>query len=129
MKKAIFITVRTGSTRLRNKALLDFNNTTTIEYLIDRLFNTKKSDCMILCTTTLSEDDKLFEIANRRGINCFRGSTKDKLDRWKNASKEFNIDFFVTADGDDLFCEPKLLDLAFDQFNRNQADFISGDNW
>ena len=27
--------------------------------------------------------------------------------------KKFNIDFFITADGDDLFCSKELIDLAF----------------
>ena len=34
------------------------------------------------CDRVVGVEEKLFEIANRRGINCFRGSTKDKLDRW-----------------------------------------------
>ena len=39
----------------------------------------------------------------------------------------FNISFFVTADGDDLFCEPKLIDLAFKQSNNN-VDYIKSDD-
>ena len=77
-----------------------------------------------MCTTTEVEDDILVDIADRNGINYFRGSTDDKLDRWLNAAEKFNVDYIVTADGDDLFCEPMLVDLAFEQFEKSKPDFI-----
>jgi spore coat polysaccharide biosynthesis protein SpsF len=55
---------------------------------------------------------------------CFRGSAEDKLERWRGAAEKYGIDFFVTADGDDLLCDPELVDLAFDQMERTGADFI-----
>jgi hypothetical protein len=33
-------------------------------------------------------------------------------------------DFFVTADGDDLFCDHELIDLAFNQYMNSKVDFI-----
>lgn len=126
--KAIFITVRTDSTRLPNKCLLDINGTTTIEFLIRRIKKSKLVDKIILCTTSRKIDDILCEIAKNNNINFFRGSTEDKLDRWNGACEKFNIDFFVTADGDDLFCDPELIDLAFKQYeNNNNIDFIKCD--
>ncbi len=125
--KAIFITVRTGSTRLPKKALLKINNKTTIEYVIDSAKQSKLADKVILCTTTLEEDNELCEIARRNNIECFRGSVEDKLERWNAAARAFGVDFFVTADGDDLFCSHELMDLAFGQYMNNGSDFIEGD--
>jgi len=124
MKKAIFITVRTGSTRLPKKALLEINRITTIEHLIERVKKSQKKDGIVLCTTELPEDDILVELAEKHGIEYFRGSEKDKLERWRGAAEKFGVEFFVTADGDDLFCEPELIDLAFQQYERNKPDFI-----
>ncbi|MBF0466463.1 MAG: hypothetical protein HQK94_15420 [Nitrospirae bacterium] len=126
MNKAIFITVRTASTRLPGKALLEINGKPTIEHLIHRVKRSEKAQDIILCTTHLEQDDILCEIALRNGINYFRGSVKDKLDRWNGACDKFNVEFFVTSDGDDLFCEPELIDLAIEQYVRTQADFIEG---
>jgi spore coat polysaccharide biosynthesis protein SpsF len=123
----IFITVRTGSTRLPNKALLTIKDKTTIEHLIERVKNTKLSDTIVLCTTTLPEDDILCRIAEKNNIRYYRGSVEDKLERWKGAAEEHNIDFFVTADGDDLFCEPELIDLAFKQYQESKCDFIKAE--
>ena len=125
--KSIFITVRSGSTRLPNKAILKINGKTTIEHLIDRVKNSKLSDSIVLCTTTLPEDNVLCDIAKSNNIKYYRGSVKDKLERWKGACEKYNIDFFVTADGDDLFCEPKLIDLAISQYENTNADFIKTD--
>jgi len=125
MNKAIFITVRTGSTRLPKKALIELNNgLATIEYLIRRVKHSLNTDGIILCTTTESADDILVEIADRNGISHFRGSKDDKLNRWLNAAEKFNVKSIVTADGDDLFCEPELIDLAFNQLEKGKADLI-----
>ncbi len=128
MKKAIFITVRTGSTRLPNKSLLKINGKHTIEYVINASKKSKYADVIILCTTNNESDDVLCEIAKNNGIQYFRGSEKDKLERWNQACKKFNIDFFITADGDDLFCTPELIDLGFKQYLDDQSiDFIKSD--
>lgn len=124
MKKAIFITVRTSSTRLPKKCLLEIGGKKTIEILIERLKRSKTADMIVLCTTTNQEDGILCDIAEKNGIRFFRGSEKDKLVRWRDAAQHFNVDFFVTADGDDLFCEPELIDMAFSQYQRNMPDFI-----
>ena len=128
MTKAILITARTNSSRLPNKAVIDINGVETISHLINGLLTSKEADKLILCTTTLKEDDILCEIAESMGINFFRGSVTDKLERWRGACKKFNVDFFVTADGDDLFCEPELIDLAFKQYEKNNSEFIKSED-
>lgn len=97
---------------------------TTIEYVMQRALRSKRANFVVLCTTTLPEDDVLCQLAEKNGVRVFRGSVKDKLERWNGACKANGVDFFVTADGDDLFCEPELMDQAFDQHDRTGADFI-----
>lgn len=122
---AILLTVRTKSTRLPKKCLLELNNgLQTIEYLIKRIKKCKHK--IILCTTTNKEDDILAKIAIKNNIDYFRGSENDKLDRWYNACKKFDIKNIVTVDGDDLFVETSLIDKAFNQIK--ECDFIQGDH-
>lgn len=128
MSKAIFITVRTASTRLPQKCLLPIGDEKAIEFLIRRLKRSKEADKIVLCTTTYPQDDVLCRIAEQEGILHFRGPEKDKLERWNGAARKFGVEFFVTADGDDLFCEPELIDLCFRQYARTGADFIEQDN-
>ena len=125
---AIFLTIRTNSTRLPNKALtLLSNGETTIEFLIKRIqhFSNRK---IILCTTINSCDDILEEIAKKNNIFSFRGSENDKLSRWYEAAKKFNINHIVTLDGDDLFAEPSFMEKAFEQLKTTNIDFIKGDH-
>lgn len=63
-------------------------------------------------------------------INYYRGSSKDKLERWNGACNKYQVNFFVTADGDDLFCDPELIDLAFKQYDKSDGgiDFIKSDD-
>ena len=124
MKKAIFITVRTGSTRLPEKALLKINERSTIELVIDRVKRSQKAEIIVLCTTESKNDDVLCEIAKKNVILFFRGSAEDKLIRWKGAAEKYDVEFFVTSDGDDLLCDPELIDLAFEQYERSGADFV-----
>ena len=123
MKTAIFITVRTGSTRLPNKALIEIQSIPTIVHLIRRMKKINV-DNVILCTTTLEEDDVLCEIASNEKIDFFRGSVKDKLVRWREAAQKFKVDFFITADGDDIFCSKELIELALKQQLSNKCDFL-----
>ena len=124
MVNSILITVRTSSTRLPRKAILDINGKPTIQYLIENIKKSKLADKIILCTSEEPDDDILCQIATDCGIDYYRGSLKDKLVRWMKACEEYNIDFFVNVDGDDLFFDYNLADLVIEQYNERPCDFI-----
>ena len=124
MTGAIFVTVRSKSSRLRNKALMKIKGKPTIWHVIDRAKRALNADAVIVCTTDQVEDDEICDIAESAGVQVFRGSEMDKLSRWLGAAQRFGIDYFVTADGDDLFCEPLLNDMALAQFGDGAVDFI-----
>lgn len=128
MKKAIFITVRTDSSRLQNKALLKILDKPTIELVVLRAKQTKNINEIILCTTERPLDDEIVGISKKCGIKYFRGSLEDKLERWLGATKSFNIDFFATMDGDDLFCDPELIEYSIKQMEMDRCDFIRAPN-
>ena len=123
----IFITVRSNSSRLPAKAYKKIKDKYTIEYVISQAKKSKLAKNVILCTTDLQEDDLLCKIAEDNKILYFRGSEIDKLERWNGACQKYNVDFFVTADGDDLFCSHELFVLAFKQYNNEPCDFIYGE--
>jgi spore coat polysaccharide biosynthesis protein SpsF len=124
MTNGILVTVRSGSSRLPGKAGLKIAGKPTIQYVFERSLRSRLAEKVVLCTTTLEDDDWLEELAGQLGIATFRGSVLDKLERWRGATERYSIDRFVTADGDDLLCEPTLMDLAFRQFGETGADLI-----
>lgn len=124
MTKAVFITVRSDSSRLPGKAYKDMIGRPVIEMIMRRAKLVKKADMVVVCTTEREIDDQIVEISKKVGVNYFRGSLDDKLDRWYGAVKKFNIDTFATFDGDDLLCAPELIDLGFEQLEKENLDFL-----
>ena len=124
MKSAIFITVRSDSSRLPQKAFLPILDKPTIEMVILRAKLVRNADTVIVCTTERPVDDGIVEIASRCGVQHFRGSLEDKLDRWLGATRKFNIVYFVTMDGDDLLCDPELMEAGIEQLKTTDVDFL-----
>lgn len=124
MKKAIFITVRTDSTRLPNKTMKTILGIPVLEHVIRRAKKTTKFDEIVVCTTQRAVDNHIEKVSKKYGVKVYRGSLEDKLERWNGAAKEYNIDYVVTFDGDDLFCDPYLLDKGAEQIATGVYDFI-----
>ena len=123
-KKAMFITIRKDSSRLPNKAVKEMLGQPIMQLVVKRAKLARCFDEVVVCTTTRSVDDEIEEVALRNGAKVFRGSLNDKLERWNGAAKEYGIDYIVTFDGDDLFCDPELLDMGADQIESRGLDFI-----
>lgn len=132
----ILITVRTNSTRLKQKALKELSTPKlkTIEYLIERVLTSKYANEVILCTSMNKDDDILVDIAKKYNIYWFRGDEKDKLLRWYQAATWYhtkNCSNFpiINIDGDDLFTNIELVDKAYEMLESNKTiDVIQGDH-
>jgi spore coat polysaccharide biosynthesis protein SpsF len=101
---ASLITVRTGSSRLPGKCLLPFGGMNVLEHNIDRAkyFNLNP----IVCTTSREEDDVIIEICKKNNVLYFRGPEKNKILRWYQCMKSFELDLIHTIDADDPFFCP-----------------------
>lgn len=124
MKPTLFLTVRTESTRLPGKPLLKVGNQTIFEFMIEHLRHARVSETFVVCTTDRPNDTILEELARKKGVNCFRGSSEDILARLNGAVNQFRVDFFVNVEGDDVFCDPAYADQTLDSYVQTEADFI-----
>ena len=124
------ITVRTSSSRLPQKTLIQIGNKRLIDHVIDRAKLSLKNGLsnVVVCTSTDTSDDILEKIAKEHGVDCFRGSLKDKIERWLGAAEKFGADYIITIDGDDPFCEPELIKSAIEQLEKKNLDVITADN-
>lgn len=111
MKICGFITVRIASSRLAKKCLLKFGEGNVLEHVIRRtkFFGFEP----LICTTLLEEDNIIEEIGNKEGCLVYRGSVKDKLQRWLGACEKFGIESFHTIDADDPFFDGELGEKSF----------------
>lgn len=124
---AIFITARMGSSRLPGKHMLKIEGKPIIEHLVDRVRLARSVQQIVLCTTILDEDTILEKEADRLGISCFRGHPTDILKRWLDAADRNKIDFLISAEGDDVFCDPGCIDKIVDLYTKTDADYIACD--
>jgi spore coat polysaccharide biosynthesis protein SpsF len=105
------ITVRTSSSRLPNKCLLPFGESTVIEHVIQRTKHYGLEP--IICTSTDSSDDILEEISKKHKVRYFRGSLNNKLQRWADCCEKLAIDVFHTIDADDPFFDGEEMKRSF----------------
>lgn len=124
MRMGVFIPVRLDSTRLPQKALLEIAGQPAIGHLIERLKLAQVPDIIIICTSGEPSDDPLQELADRYGVELFRGSKEDLLDRFHQATLAFNIDLIINVDGDDILVDPEQVDFVADYLLRSGADFV-----
>ena len=124
MKTAVFIPVRSNSSRLPQKCYLEILGKPTIEYLIDRAKFSNVGP-VVICTTNEKEDDKFVEIAKKNRVEIFRGSTEDVLGRFLSAAIKYNVDYIIDADGDDILCEPLYMKKIKDLFLQKDYDYIA----
>tara|TARA_B110000003_G_C16503627_1_gene478375 strand:+ start:52 stop:822 length:771 start_codon:yes stop_codon:yes gene_type:complete len=117
------ITVRTSSSRLKNKCLLYLDkNIRVIEHIILRCLGS--SIWPIICTTNKKNDDVLIKIANRFGIKYFKGSEKNKILRWHDCAKKFKLKYFHTIDADDLYFDPISIKNSIKLAKNKKADLV-----
>lgn len=119
------IEARSNSSRLPGKHLLKVLDKTIIEFMLDRVKNSKYLDDIIVATTTNKIDDELVDILKRNNIKFFRGSENDVLKRVLDAAEYYNVENIVEIPGDCPLIDPFYIDLYIDQFKKINVDYLS----
>jgi len=101
---------RSGSTRLPNKVLLKIQEKTLLQIHIDRIKQSKEIDSIFIATTTKKGDDIIADLAKDLGVQFYRGSENDVLDRFYQTVKNEKPDFIVRLTSDCPLIDPKLID-------------------
>lgn len=131
MKTAIFIIARLKSTRLPKKVLKPILDRPMISHLLDRLKLAKRPDQIILCTSTVAQDDPLEEWADSQGIPCFRGHPDDVLYRKAACMERYGVDTVISCTADNPFVDPEYIDKLTDFHLEQKNDFskVEGLPW
>jgi spore coat polysaccharide biosynthesis protein SpsF len=122
----IIIQARVGSTRLPGKMTLPFYDGQTIpEILIARLSSAFDDIPVILATTSNQSDDALQQIAEQKGIVCFRGDEQNVLKRFIDAADDFDIDQIVRVCADNPFLDMTYLKMLLDSWDSSAFSYAS----
>lgn len=120
----VFLLVRTASSRLSRKALLEIMGKPLVKIIIERISTAKDIKDIVVCTTTLKSDDELALYLKDNNIEVFRGANKDILDRLYSASKKYKASKIVIVEGDDLFCDPNLITKTCEILSKTDYEFV-----
>lgn len=112
-----------GSTRLPGKSMIPLAGKPLIVRIFERVKRCKKVDIIVLATTEKKEDDILCEIAIRNGIEIFRGSENDLVDRYYKAAVEYKADYIVRLPADNPVVEPEEIDRIIEHHLNSDDDF------
>jgi len=95
--------------------------------LVQRISKIKNSK-VVVCTTTKESDDDLVKLLQTNNVTVFRGDNEDILKRLYDASIQFNVDKFVVVEGDDLFCDSKLVEDTWKTLSESDTEFVFWEN-
>jgi len=120
------IQARMGSTRLPGKVMriIDGKNP-SLSYTINQLKSCKSLDKIIVATTTLPEDDKIANYLKNLGVDVFRGSSDDVLDRYFQCAKYYDLSSIVRITADCPLIDPNIVEEGIKLFNSKNYDYVT----
>ncbi len=125
MKVLAITQARSGSTRFPQKILRKIGNDTLLEIHIKRIKKSKLINNICIATTTNSDDDIIVDLANKLGVNYYRGSEEDVLDRFYQTAQLIKPDLIVRLTSDCPLIDPELLDEIISTAISRKIDYYS----
>ena len=106
------IQARMASTRLPGKALLLLAGKPVAHHVIERVKAVPSVHAVVLAVPSGGDNIPLVQLAKELGVEAFRGSEEDVLDRFYRAAQEFGGDIIVRVTADNPFTDSGFADLA-----------------
>lgn len=119
------IQARATSRRLPGKVMKKVLGKPLLSYLVERLRSADRIKQIILATTVNPEDDSIVEQAQALGLDVFRGSENNVLDRFYGAAMIFNVMHIMRITADCPLIDPDFLDTLVEYYMSGQFDYAS----
>ena len=118
------IQARMGSSRLPGKTLIKLDESrSTLDFVVNQLTFSTLIDKIVIATTNLEQDDIIEKNAKTLGIDCFRGSSDDVLDRYYHCAKKFQINTIVRITSDCPLIDPQIVDHVIRKYQHDDYDY------
>jgi spore coat polysaccharide biosynthesis protein SpsF (cytidylyltransferase family) len=128
-KTAVIIQARTGSTRLPNKMALPFDGERPVLAVLLGRISSALVDTdarIIVATTTDKRDDQIEDIARKEGLEVFRGSESDVLDRFIRAAESIGAHKVIRVCADNVFLDMENLKILYNLLDTDTShDYVS----
>jgi len=117
-----------GSSRLPGKIMKKINgDTPMLKFQLDQLEFSKNIDQIIIATTTLEPDNLIVDFCKKNNLECFRGESKDVLDRYYKCAKKFKLSIIIRITSDNPLIDPTIVDHVISRFVDSNCDYMSTD--
>jgi len=125
MKILAITQARYGSTRLPAKVLKEVNGETLLEIHLKRILRATKVSKLKIATTKEKGADKIVKIAQKLGIETYKGSVDDVLERFYFTSLPENPDYVVRITSDCPLIDPEEIDKVIETCVSGNYDYVS----
>lgn len=116
---------RTSSTRLPGKVLKPILGQPMLARQLERNLRSTNIDKLIVATSDQPDDQAVADLCKAVGVECFRGSLNDVLDRYYQAAAERNADHIVRLTGDCPLADPEVIDRVIEFYLNGDYDYVS----
>ncbi len=119
------IQARMGSTRLPGKVLTDLAGRPVLAHVVERARRIPGVDGVVVATTERRQDEPVDALARELGVQVFRGSERDVLDRYWRAAEATGASAVLRITADCPLLDPVLSGEVVRRFWAETADYAS----
>jgi len=116
---------RMSSSRLPGKVLAPILGRPMLARQIDRVRRSRSIDRLVVATSDRADDAPIAALCEREGVECFRGSLDDVLDRFYRCALHHRATHVVRLTGDCPLADPDLIDALVDMYLGANVDYAS----
>jgi spore coat polysaccharide biosynthesis protein SpsF len=127
MKILAVVQARTGSTRLPGKVLMPLAGRPLLQRMVERVLAASTPSEVLVATTLDPADDRIANLADLMGVDCYRGHRIDLLDRHYAAGLSRQADAVVKIPSDCPLIDPGVIDRVIECYagRARRADYVS----
>jgi spore coat polysaccharide biosynthesis protein SpsF len=116
MTTGIITQARINSTRLPNKIMLEAGGKSFLSYHIERL--QEAGPAVFLATTNDGSEDPIVDFCKRSGLECFRGSENDVLERYYQCAVKYKLDTIIRVTSDCPLIDGNIIAEGLEAFKK-----------
>ena len=122
---AVILQARMSSSRLPGKVLRPILGKPMLQRHLERVSRIRHRHRLIVATSSRKDDEAIAGLCLTLGVECYRGSLDDVLDRYYQAARRYNPEIIVRLTGDCPLADPEVIDRGLEFFLNHDFDYVS----
>lgn len=112
-----------NSSRLPGKVLKPIGGKLLLEHIFFRLGHLSHQTTVVVATTDTLKDDVVEEFCVKHGVECYRGSEENVLERYFLCARKYGFKHIIRLTGDNPFVDIEELDNLIALHFKSGSDF------